>query len=616
MRLVRATERETTMVTSSLELPTVLQRIVDLACELLQLPHSALLLRQGEELVFTATERDIPREWQEALGNRLKIGDGVVGWVAAHRTPLVVPDLLTDAWVKRPDMARKYGFRAALAVPVQMQEELIGVLLAFDGRVRAFTADEVRVLAAFGQQAALAIHHARLYEEARQLAAQLAESEAKYRGLLESASDAIVINQGRRYVYFNRAWVELLGYAPEEIPTKDFLEFYAPAWRATINERQERRLRGELVPTRYEVQLQKKDGTLIDVEHSISRIVYQGQPAAQVIVRDISERRRAEAELRMLGQALKSIGEGVAITDMQGHVLFVNREAVWRGLQIIEQAALDGAEVVRRIQHFTRFQPGKTFAVVDVGAIVQDAVEMTKPRWKEELQARGIAVELTTRPTPDCLVEGDATELREVLVNLILNALDAMPRGGTLRITTEATARQVILTVADTGIGMPPAVQRQVFEPFFTTKGPQSSGLGLSLAYGIVHRHGGTITVDSQVSRGTTFTITLPRAVGSGTASEVPGAVATDVGRGRMLVIDDEPQVAQMLADILTAWGHDVDVALSGETGLERLAQGSYDRTGKGGGRSRGAAAKGRTDARQAAAGDGVSCLSPREMGD
>jgi len=350
------------------------------------------------------------------------------------------------------------------------------------------------------------------------------EAEGQYRGLLETASDAITIMQDRRYVSFNRAWVDLLGYTPDEIRAHDIVDFVDPASRAMVEGRYEQRLRGDPLPTRYEVKLRKKDGTPIDVELHVSVIVYQGKPAVQAIIRDMTEYKLLQEQL-IRTERLQAVGQmatGVAhdfnnlLAIILGRAQLLSQhledqQAVKRGLQIIEKAAVDGAEVVRRIQHFTGLRWQKPFAIVDVNAIVRDAVAITRPRWQEEVQARGITVQLTTSLTPGGLVEGEAIELREVLVNLIFNALDAMPQGGIIRLNTATTARHALLTIADTGGGMTPAAQRRAFEPFFTTKGPQSSGLGLSISYGIMQRHGGVIAVDSHIGRGTTVTITLPR---------------------------------------------------------------------------------------------------------
>jgi CheY-like chemotaxis protein/anti-sigma regulatory factor (Ser/Thr protein kinase) len=173
-------------------------------------------------------------------------------------------------------------------------------------------------------------------------------------------------------------------------------------------------------------------------------------------------------------------------------------------------------------------------------------------------------------------VEGHPAELREVLTNLILNALDALPDGGTLSLVTRAVGNHVEIVVADSGVGMPEAVRRRIFEPFFTTKGPRGTGLGLAMAYGIVTRHGGQITVESQEGRGTEFTIRLPAARRAPPAP-APGMALPPERAARVLVIDDEPEVRDTLADILQAEGHQVVATSSGAEGLARFGEDGFD---------------------------------------
>jgi CheY-like chemotaxis protein len=165
---------------------------------------------------------------------------------------------------------------------------------------------------------------------------------------------------------------------------------------------------------------------------------------------------------------------------------------------------------------------------------------------------------------------GDPAELREVMTNLILNAADAMPRGGTLTVSTARRGESIELRVVDTGVGIPEAVRGKIFDPFFTTKGPKGTGLGLSMTYGILSRHGATIAVDSQEGRGTTFTLLFP--VGAAPKPQAPdlGAVARAVTL-RCLVVDDEEAVGDMMADVLRSAGHTVVVARSAPEGLSRV---------------------------------------------
>jgi len=172
------------------------------------------------------------------------------------------------------------------------------------------------------------------------------------------------------------------------------------------------------------------------------------------------------------------------------------------------------------------------------------------------------------------LVPGNPAELREVLTNLILNALDAMPTGGTLTLRTRADEQGVIIEIGDTGTGMSAEVRRRAFDPFFTTKGPRGTGLGLAVAYGIVTRHGGEIRIESREGIGSTFSIHLP--VGLIESPPVAARESAPVASARILVVDDEGSVREVLRDILSLY-HQVDEAASGAEGIERFQQGEFD---------------------------------------
>jgi signal transduction histidine kinase/CheY-like chemotaxis protein len=247
-------------------------------------------------------------------------------------------------------------------------------------------------------------------------------------------------------------------------------------------------------------------------------------------------------------------------------------------LQVIERAALDGAQTVRRLQEFTRIRRDHPLVPLDLTRIVRDALEITQSRWSDEPQSRGVTIEVRTALDPVAPVAGDAVELREAMTNLILNALDAMPTGGALTLaTTMADDDHVRVTVADTGVGMPPGVRERIFDPFFTTKGPQGTGLGLSMTYGIISRHNASIEVDSEVGKGTTFRLTFARA--RGPAGPPPVAVESPPPAPALkcLVVDDEEAVGGVLGDILEAAGHTAVVLLDGAEAIVRFQAEPFD---------------------------------------
>jgi signal transduction histidine kinase/ActR/RegA family two-component response regulator len=255
---------------------------------------------------------------------------------------------------------------------------------------------------------------------------------------------------------------------------------------------------------------------------------------------------------------------------------------ILQGLKIIQGAALDGAETVRRILGFARAKGPEQVEPVDLAPLLEQVVEIARPRWKDEAQARGALIGVSLVLEPVSPVRGNPAELREVFLNLMLNAVDAMPSGGTVtlgvrRMTTSngnggPPDDAVECFVQDTGVGMSAEVRQRAFDPFFTTKGARGTGLGLSVVYGIVSRHGGRVRIESRENAGTTVTLHLPVFQGRSVAQEPePGPV--EIGSARILVVDDEEELASMLADILRlVGGHIPEVVTDARAALDRLA--------------------------------------------
>jgi signal transduction histidine kinase/ActR/RegA family two-component response regulator len=241
-----------------------------------------------------------------------------------------------------------------------------------------------------------------------------------------------------------------------------------------------------------------------------------------------------------------------------------------RQLRVIEQVATDGAQTVRRIQEFTRMWAARPFRPTNLNQIVEEVVEITRSRWKDEAHAMGIHYDVLVEASPLPPLAGDSSELRQALTNLVLNALDAMPEGGKVTLRTGMKGERLYCIVTDTGIGMPEEVRRRVFDPFFSTKAEKGTGLGLSVAYGIVNRHGGEIEVQSQEGRGSTFTIWLPPGQG---LLEAPEQAPVPPPRRplKILVIDDDQAVRDVLVELLAEQGHSVAAYANGQVGLRQL---------------------------------------------
>jgi signal transduction histidine kinase/CheY-like chemotaxis protein len=253
-----------------------------------------------------------------------------------------------------------------------------------------------------------------------------------------------------------------------------------------------------------------------------------------------------------------------------------------RGLEIILKSAQDGAQTVRRIQDFARQRKDHDFRPVSVNQLLSDVSEITRPRWKDAAEAAGIYITLQLQSKARSLVFGDDAELRDVLVNMIFNAVDAMPKGGVLRLASEDRNGWAAIEVSDTGVGMTEEVRARVFDPFFTTKSAGGMGLGLAVSYGVVSRHGGSIEVESEVGRGTTFRIKLPAAESSqGVVVDVEEAEGGDrFQRSKMakiLVVDDEEAVRQLLCEILEDAGCEAVQAGSGREALALFEAEKFD---------------------------------------
>ena len=306
-------------------------------------------------------------------------------------------------------------------------------------------------------------------------------------------------------------------------------------------------------------------------------------------------RYEAQREQEIHGQKMAALGElsfGVAhnvnntLTGILGRAQLILRNSndpakIEAGLELIIKSAEDGAHIIRRIQDFARQRPSREFEVISIAELLKDACEMTRPRW--EARSEFAAIRFAIHADCKAYVKGDPVELREVLVNMVYNAIDAMPSGGEIRVATQENRERVVVYITDTGTGMGPDVKQRLFDPFFTTKGKAGTGMGLAVSFGIIRRHEGSIEVDSEPGRGTTFKISLPKVTPTQTAatdteaSEALAAPSDD--KVRVLVVDDETHVREVLIEALEAEGCEVVSAQSGEIALALYDQyaGKFD---------------------------------------
>lgn len=429
--------------------------------------------------------------------------------------------------------------------------------------------------------------------ERNEAEANLRQSEERYRELVENAHD-IIYEQDLKgnFTSINKAGEEITGYSREETLTLNYEQTIAPEYFEKAREMVKRKLAGERL-TAYDLEIIAKDGRRVPVEVNTSLVFHQGVPVGvQGIARDVTERKHLEEQLRQ-SQKLEAIGQlagGIAhdfnnlLTVIGGYSDLLMRrlpgDSPFRSnVEEIKKAGDRATILTRQLLAFSRKQILQP-KVLDLNAVVSDLDKMLRRLIGED-------IDLLTITEPRLgQVKADPGQIEQVVVNLIVNARDAMSLGGKLTLETanveltEAYTQQhaegapgnyVMLAVSDTGCGMDPELKTHIFEPFFSTKGPgKGTGLGLSTVYGIVRQSGGNIWVYSELGKGTTFKIYLPRvdeAVDNEDARAAPGA--TPQGTETLLLVEDEGQVRIMAQQILDTLGY---VVLAAENGEQALA--------------------------------------------
>ncbi|WP_298820041.1 GAF domain-containing protein [Chloroflexus sp.] len=544
------------------------------------------------------------------------------------------PDVQTvPSWQKVPDSDI---IRSWIGVPLRVDQTIIGVLTIDKWTPDAFTAEDVAAAQMFGEQVAVVINNVRLLREAQERARQfqvLQQFSVRIGALrsidqlLDEASELLhrsfgyyqvligviegenlVIHAARGHLMHQRPWQQIFPPLPITSGISGWVIHHAQP--AIVNDvtRDERYVHHPSLPkTAAEmivpVLVDGQVFAVIIIESEIKGIFSQSDldlvmAMAHLIgvtianIHHDSELQRAREQLieRDRLRALGELSSGVAhdfnnlLASILGHVQLLLTEYddphLREGLRAIELAALDGAATVRRLQGFAQTSQSTPNSAVDLNQVVEESLALTRPRWRDEAQSRGIMINVRTELAPLPIIAGNAPALRELVINLVLNAIDAMPDGGTITLRTALAPSNllgeaaVMLSIQDTGIGIDPSLHERIFAPFFSTKGARGTGMGLAIARGIAQQHGGKITLESEPGRGSTFYIWLP--IGQPPIEEQPAALALPVPRMRILVVDDEEAVRKVLARILKRAGHSVDEAVSGEEALAQLSPGCY----------------------------------------
>ena len=649
-------------ITRELNLSRLLALLIERLGELIGGGVASIHLWDAQAQCLNARVSKAADPWRRQL--LMRLGEGVSGTVALRREGLIVNDFRSSAYFT-PFHAQHSRHTAVMAEPLVYRDRLLGVItLDNEGNDRRFTEEDQRVLRLFADHAAIAIENARLFQQEQQRREQLKALQAvseeitreldtsrlltllagrvlelaggssgsiwlwdEAAGVLRTAiwhglgewmrGRTLRVGEGipgtvaaaRRGMIFNDyrssphahplvlANTNVTAIVAEPLLYRDRL-----VGVITVNNSAETERR--FTPDDQDLLRLFAAQAAIAIENA--RLFEELRQSLTRLEQTQEEMVRSE-KLRALGQMSAGIAHDLnnMLATILGQAellrLRMPDPAIRESLVTLETAATDGAHVVRRLQDFARQRGHPSLGPVDLASIVAETVEITRPRWQDDAVRRGAPIRMDVALGAPLPVLGYAPEIREALTNLIFNAVDAMPNGGTLRFVghltdwpsrplasgdasaTAPTRRPldqltgcVELAVSDNGIGMPEDVRRRVFDPFFTTKGLGGTGLGLSVVYGIMERHGGRIEVESTPGRGTTFNLQFQAVDAAQGPSHAPPARQA-VSARRLLVIDDEDAVRQTLAQLLLTAGHQVLEAPSGAVGLRALDQAPVD---------------------------------------
>lgn len=479
----------------------------------------------------------------------------------------------------------EYGSIGSWAsVPIMMKDQMSGLIVLASKNPEAFANKQIDFIMAFANQIGIAMENATLFERVR-------KSEERYIDLFEHSPDmSRIINKSGVITNCNQTEATRLGYSKSEIIGQSILKFYPPEYHSEAQRLLHNIFENNLEVNGLEEKMLTKNGEVIDVSVNASIIQDEaGQPLVRAVARDITEKKNLEAKV-IHAQRIDSIGNlagGVAhdfnniLTSILGSTSIMKRKMKqddqwYRFADIIETAARRGAALTRQLLTFARkghvqFRP----------VIVNDIIEETLRLFERSIDKK-ISIEKDLIREV-CIMSGDDGQLQQSLLNLLINARDAMPDGGTITVQSQKKHIEedtpgaveilkgdyIAVSVIDTGIGMDKDIQQHIFEPFFTTKDRgKGTGLGLSVVYGVVNSHNGFITVQSEPMHGTQFTMHFPILPASENLRRNIRHSKLERGTEQIIIIDDEKDVAGVIGGMLKSLGYHVTMVDSGRKAI------------------------------------------------
>jgi two-component system NtrC family sensor kinase len=527
-------------LSESLNVGTVADRIVTGVADLFNAPYAVLRGLQDDGTLVALASHGPARE-HFPPGHVLAAGHGLAGKAVAERRPVSCVDLLdAPSIVLDDDVGRRVidsGVRVFLVAPLVARDKTIGILAVGDVAGREFTDPDILLLETFADQAALALENARLYQAASEARDLIGSREAFVRNVVQSLAEGLlVLDPSGRVVICNRAMERIWGVSAADAEGRSYREVFADLG-ARLADPLERLLAGAIeafdLPG-IERTVTGSAPVVLNLKGSLLR-EHDRPTGAALLVEDVSgavamQRAARQAEKMAALGALSAgtaheINNPIGIMTSRIELMLLDGDSLPDRLRddltVLHRNAQRVARITQRLLAFARPSLGRR-APVDLNHIVKDALALAET----QLRRRGVTVGLELEPAlPPVL--GDANALQQVVLNLVGNAREAMTDGGELHVhtaTVPARADQVRLVVRDTGAGIPAEHLPRIFDPFFTTK-DYGTGLGLSVSYGIVRDHDGTVDVQSEPGRGTTFVLTFPALR---LEDHVPGEASSD----------------------------------------------------------------------------------------
>jgi PAS domain S-box-containing protein len=586
----RADEREALLDTiadlsSELELERLLEAVLSRAVTLLGAAGGELATydEQSGELVIAANHN--MRE--DSRGTHLRVGEGAMGLVVSTGEQLIIPDYQT--WAGRAPQYARIDARAVVVAPLLIGRRPVGAINVWhEDPERSFSEADRRLLNLFGQQAAVALENAHLFTAGQR--------ERQYFEVLVRNSPVaiVVLDFHHRVISCNPAFERLYGYTQDEVVGQDLDDLITTpenrqeAVSYTVQASESRTVQGI-------GQRRRKDGSLVDVEVLAVPVVIDGERVGMMgIYHDVTEllsaRQVAEAANAAKSQFLANMSHELRtpLNAIIGYSEMLEEEAADQGhdsyvpdLQKIRTAGRHLLALINDVLDLSKIEAGKLDLYIESFDLHEAVAEVATT--VEPLVARNHN-SLVVRCAPDVgTMRSDLTRVRQVLLNLLSIASKFTERG-TITLVARREAREIILEVSDTGIGMTPEQMGKLFEPFSqaetsTSKKYGGTGLGLAITRRFCALMGGDVTVASEPGRGTTFTARLPVDVGeplsaaSAAESEEPAVVHARRGAGTVLVIDDDPAARAITRRVLEREGYVVEEAADGETGLRRAQE-------------------------------------------